>query len=69
MKVAWNDIYDGPRFTYGLRYRPPVFGGVPQGWIINSHQRYDRRFEFGTIQYPRRLSAREVRQFELIEVQ
>mgnify|MGYP001561317159 CR=1 FL=1 len=61
----YDDEYTGPRWRYGITYRPVDLSGVPPGFIVGSH-RPDQRFpRFGTIAYPRELSAREIKQFEL----
>jgi len=62
--TLWDDTYQGPRFTYGLRYRPLTTGAVPNGWIINS-ARPHADFIHGTVDYPRRLRQQEVAAFQL----
>ena len=50
----WDDTYTGPRYTYGLTYRPLGYAQVPAGWIIKSDRPHPD-FRFGTIDYPFRL--------------
>ena len=57
--------YTGPRFTYGMRNRPLQIGAQPKGFIIDSLRDSDK-FKFGTIQYPRQLTDKEVYDFELV---
>lgn len=64
----FSDTYKGPRYTYGMRYRPLQIGAQPKGWIIDSQGPATERFRFGTIQYPRQLTADEVKSYELEEV-
>jgi len=65
--LVFDDEWTGERFTYGLQFRPLGISQVPDGWIIQSN-RADPRFKFGTVQYPRRLTEREVANFQLVEV-
>jgi len=62
--VVYDDTYSGPRFVYGLTYRPAGFAQVPDGRIILG-DRKDSRFNHGTVQYPRKLSEAEVDTFQL----
>lgn len=66
-----NTNYSGPRYTYGLQYRP--FGGigtVPAGYIMDTLDKTDdqRPHRFGTIQYPFELSEKEIYRYELVFV-
>ena len=63
----WDRDYDGPRWRYGLTYRPLGYATVPDGWIIKSDREHPG-YRHGTIDYPRRLSADEVKAYELVEV-
>ena len=65
--LVMDSTYDGPRWRYGLSYRPVGYAQVPDGWIIQS-DRKDPKFNHGTIDYPFELSANDVRQFELTPV-
>jgi hypothetical protein len=62
--MVYDEDYTGPRFTYGLTYRLAGYAQVPDDRIVFG-DRKDTRFRYGTIQYPRRLSDREVESFEL----
>ncbi len=65
--IIWSDQYAGPRWTYGLTYRPLGTAQVPGGWILGS-EKADPAFPFGTVQYPRHLTEREVAAFELTDI-
>lgn len=67
LDILFDDDYKGPRWTYGMTYRPIGIGAIPKGWIINS-QKDHSAFRFGTIDYPKELTEKEVRSFELTEV-
>lgn len=60
----YDDEYNGPRWRYGLNYRPANYGAVPNGYIVFS-DRPDQRFNFGTLDYPTQLREEEVRGYEL----
>lgn len=62
--MTFDDTYDGPRWTYGLSYRPLAYASVPAGWIIGSNRPHPA-YHFGTVQYPRELTAAELDAFEL----
>lgn len=67
--LLFDDTYIGPRWRYGLMYRPLVTGGgAPDDWIVYSDRSStDPRFKrFGTVDYPRQLEAEEVGAFQLI---
>lgn len=66
--ILFDDEYKGPRWTYGLTYRPISIGTIPQGWIIDSQKDHPNFPSFGTIDYPKELTEKEVSSFELIEV-
>lgn len=68
MANEWDDTYKGPRWTYGLRYRPLGYGTAPQDYIIHS-DRTSAEFRFGTIDYPRELTEAEVAAYQLEIVQ
>lgn len=63
----YHNEYTGPRWTYGLRYRPMQIGAQPTGYIIGSGGPAVGRARFGTIQYPRQLTAQKLTDFELEE--
>lgn len=64
----WTHDYKGPRWTYGLRYRPMQIGAQPRDWIISSDGPVTERYRFGTIQYPRQLTEEELRVYEMEEI-
>ncbi len=64
----WNDTYKGPRFRYGLQYRPLGYGAVPPDWIIKSDKKDPKFPNFGMIDYPRRLTQHEIEAYQLVEV-
>jgi hypothetical protein len=64
--LLFSDEYDGPRWTYGLTYRPLSTATVPKGWLIDFAKPVPNAgFAFGTVDYPRELTPEEVRAFEL----
>lgn len=65
--IRYNDTYVGPRFTYGLTYRPLAQSQIPNGWIIWSDKKH-KDFKFGTVDYPFELSAKEIKSFELTPI-
>lgn len=65
MDVLYHDTYSGPRWSYGLTYRPLGLATVPKGWIVFSH-RQDPRFAFGVLDWPRELTPDEIEAFELV---
>lgn len=64
----FHDTYRGPRYTYGLTYRPVARFNIPDGWIIGSQGQHPNFKNFGTIDYPARLSDQEARRYELVLV-
>jgi hypothetical protein len=60
----WDDTFRGRRWTYALLNRPVSGSNLPRGWIIKSDRQHPL-FKHGTIDFPRRLTAREVGAFEL----
>lgn len=60
----WSDEYTGPRWTYGLTYRPLAYAQIPSGWLIKSDRAHPA-FKFGTVDYPRELSELEVSHAEV----
>lgn len=55
-------------YRYGLRSRPPGPGAVPKGFIPDSYRKDDDRARWGTLAYPRELTAKEIYDFELVEL-
>lgn len=68
MKTLFDDEYTGPRFTYGMIFRPASIGTVPDGRIVDSNKSSPDFPVFGTIDYPRELTEDELYRFELIKV-
>ena len=66
-EIVWDDEYTGPRWRYGMVYRPYTGANIPAGWIIQSI-RPDPRFRFGTVDYPFELTPDQVRHAELVPV-
>lgn len=66
-KTIIDDEYTGPRWTYGLQYRPIVGAGVPKGFIVFS-DRKDDRFRHGTVDYPFQLTEEQIEHAELVFV-
>lgn len=60
----WDDEYTGPRWKYGLSYRPVGYAQVPSGWIIKSNRPH-AEFRFGTVDWPRELTDLEREHAEL----
>ena len=65
--MLFDDTYTGPRYRYGLTYRPPAYANIPAGWIVFSN-RPDPRFRHGIIEYPRKLTDHEVEAYELTPI-
>jgi hypothetical protein len=65
--MLYDDTYSGPRYRYGLVYRPLVFAQVPAGWIIFSN-RQDPNFRHGTVDYPFEISSEIVEAYQLVFV-
>lgn len=63
-KLIYNDEYTGPRYRYGLYYRPLSTGTVPRGFIINSDREHSV-FRHGTIDYPKQLTEQQISDYEL----
>lgn len=68
MKTLFDNEYAGPRFTYGMIFRPASIGTVPVGRIIESNKSSPDFPVFGTIDYPCELTEEELYQFELVKV-
>ncbi len=61
---AMDDEYIGPRWTYGLLYRPFTNAGAPKGWIVFS-DRPHTGFMYGTIDYPFELPEAQANQYDM----
>ena len=66
-QILYDDTYTGPRFTYGLTYRPLAQSQVPDDWIIWSNKEH-KDFPFGTIDYPFEVAPEKVKSFQLIQI-
>lgn len=62
--MLYNDTYTGPRWRYGLIFRPMAGCHVPKGWIVWSDKK-DPAYRWGTVDYPFELPADQVAAFEL----
>jgi hypothetical protein len=50
-------------YKYGLKYRPPGPGAVPNGFIKYEEEHAD--FRWGVLYYPEKLCDKEVYEYEL----
>ena len=66
--LFYSDTYTGPRWTYGLTLRPVASVHLPKGWIVLSGKPH-ADFRYGTIDFPRELTAAEIDNFDLQFVQ
>jgi hypothetical protein len=67
--IKFNDTYAGPRWRYGLQYRPLLLGGAtPEDFIVFSDRASaDPRCRlYGTVDFPRELTAQEVTSYQLV---
>ncbi len=64
---VYDEDYKGERFVYATQHRPPGYGGAPKGRIIGADKPSDVH-KFGTIEYPRKLTAEEVKSFQLTPI-
>ena len=60
----FDDTYTGPRWTYGLTYRPLSMASVPKGAIIHSDRAHPA-YRHGTVDFPRQLTDEEIAGYEL----
>ncbi len=63
----FDDEYSGPRYRYGLQYRPAAGAGIPKGYIVFSDRKHPA-FQFGTIDYPTPLTDAHAKQVDLVFV-
>ena len=65
----YDDEYHGPRWRYGMKYRPLGYASMPKGWIIFSDlPSNDPRCKwFGTVDYPFPLDADLISQMHLVD--
>ncbi len=68
MDLVYDKDYTGPRWTYGLTYRPAAYGAVPDGRIVGADVLGSTMFAHGTIQYPFELTEAQVAGFQLTPV-
>ena len=61
---VYDHTYDGPRWKYGCKFRPPSFATVPNGRIIFADKR-SSYYRFGTIEFPFELDEQERQNYEL----
>lgn len=68
MDPVFSEDYTGPRWRYGLQYRPFGFGTVPDGYIIGTLDEDDnaRPHRFGTMEYPFPLTEKQLYRYELV---
>ena len=64
-QFLFDDEYFGPRYRYGLQFRPISPGSVPKGFIIHSDRPSDD-FRHGTLDYQVKLPDDRVANFELV---
>ncbi len=62
--IIYDKTYEGPRYTYGLQFRPMMLGAQPKGYIADS-ERSHKDYRYGTVQYPRRLYPEELIVYEM----
>lgn len=62
--TLFEQDYTGPRWRYGLTYRPLASWNVPDGWIVGSDRPHPE-YPHGTVDYPARLGLGEVTAYEL----
>lgn len=62
--IIYDKTYEGPRYTYGLQFRPMMLGAQPKGAIADS-ERSHKDYRYGTVQYPRELNEPELYSFEM----
>ena len=65
--MLYDDDYTGPRFTYGLNYRPLGYAQVPEGYILFSDKE-NKDYKFGTVDYPKPLTDTQVNSYQLTPV-
>lgn len=63
-EYLFDEDYKGPRYTYGLVYRPLQIGAQPKGYIIGSLRDHPD-YRHGTIQYPSPLTEDAMESYEL----
>lgn len=66
--LLYDDTYTGPRYRYGLKYRPVTVANLPKGWIVQSGKKHPDFRLFGTVDFPRQLTEDEVVAFDLEDI-
>jgi len=66
-QMVFHNEYTGPRWSYGLTYRPLDVATVPKGWIIGSLHPHPQ-FRFGVVDYPFVLAEHQVASYELTPI-
>jgi hypothetical protein len=66
--TLYDDTYAGPRYRYGLTYRPLASANVPQGWIVFSDRPHPD-FRHGTVAYARALTPLEINAYQLTPIE
>lgn len=56
------------RYTYKCKYRPPMPGSVPRGFVGLTDGDKSVDGYWGTVTYNRKLTAKEVKEYELEEL-
>lgn len=74
-KPPFSEDYTGPRFKYGFRARPMSIATQPDGAILGSYKPDEKTTDtngketrYGTVEYPFQLTADEVSNFELLDL-
>ena len=63
----YYENFTGTRYRYGLHWRPAAPGAIPtNGLIVDSNIQTTSKYRYGTIDYGRRLSQKELYDYELI---
>ncbi len=65
-EILFDDTYTGPRWRYGLQYRPLTNAGVPKGWIVFSDKVHSDYPAFGTVEYPFELTDEMAKQTDIV---
>ncbi len=67
--MLYDDTYVGPRFRYGMNNRPLATANLPKGWVVFSARPHPYFPNFGTVDFPARLSDAEAVGYELTLVE
>jgi hypothetical protein len=66
--LCYDDTYTGPRWAYGLTYRPLSSSNVPRDWIVFSDRPHPD-FRHGTVAYARALTPQEISAYQLTPIE